>query len=87
MSDPGFTRPDLYSIHAAGERAEFARAARDLLSADGCRLADEDLPDLLPRPGARAYAFTFGQLLPGRTRVCHGFDVPAPGATLSASRT
>jgi hypothetical protein len=47
MSDPGFTRPDLYSIHAADERAEFARAARDLLSADGCRLADDD--PLAPR--------------------------------------
>jgi hypothetical protein len=33
MSDPAFTRPDLFSIPAA-EQAELAAAVRGLLSAD-----------------------------------------------------
>ena len=41
MSDPGITRPDLCSIHAATEQAEFADAVRGLLSADGYPLADD----------------------------------------------
>jgi hypothetical protein len=42
MSDPGFTRPDLCSIPAAAEQAEFAGAARGLLSTDGYRQAGDD---------------------------------------------
>jgi hypothetical protein len=41
MSDPGTTRPDLCSIHAATEQAEFADAVRRLLSADDYPLPDD----------------------------------------------
>ena len=43
MPDPGFTRPDLRSIRAAGEQEELAEAVRGGFSADGYPLADDDL--------------------------------------------
>ncbi len=52
MPDPGFTRPDLFSI-PAGEQAEFAGAARGLLSADSYPPAGDDPPAPLARDGAR----------------------------------
>ena len=42
MSVPGIARPDLRSIHAATEQAEFANAVSRLLSADDYPLADDD---------------------------------------------
>jgi hypothetical protein len=42
MSDPRFTRPDLCSISTAASRAEWAGAARGVLSADGHPVADDD---------------------------------------------
>ena len=45
MSDPDFIQPDLCSIRAADEQAEFAGEARALLRADGYR------------PGSVRYAF------------------------------
>ena len=53
MSDPGFTRPDLCSIRAAAEQAEFAGAARGLLSADGYPLAEDNPLAPLARDVAR----------------------------------
>ena len=53
MSGPGFTRPDLCSIRAAAEQAEFAVAARSLLSADGYLLADDDPLAPLARDAVR----------------------------------
>jgi hypothetical protein len=44
MSSPGITRPDLRSIHAATEQAEFADAVRRLLSADHYPLPDDAPP-------------------------------------------
>ena len=44
MSDPGFTRPDLYSIRAAAGQAEPAEAVRGGLSADRHLLAGDDPP-------------------------------------------
>jgi hypothetical protein len=44
MSDPGLSRPNVYSIRAAAERTEFAEAARGVLSANGCPPTDGDLP-------------------------------------------
>ena len=44
MYDPGLSRPDVCSIHAAAEQAEFAEAARGVLGADGCLPTDDDLP-------------------------------------------
>ena len=49
MPDPGFTRPELCSIHAATEQAEPAEAARGGLSAADHLLADDDPPAPLPR--------------------------------------
>jgi hypothetical protein len=48
MSDLGFTRPDLCSIRAADEQAEFAGAVRGVLSADGYPLAGDDRHHLSP---------------------------------------
>jgi len=42
MSDPGFTRSDLCSIHGAVGQAEFADAVRGLPGADGYLLIDDD---------------------------------------------
>jgi len=44
MSDPGLSRPDVGSIRAAAEQAEFAQAARGMLDADGCLPTDDDQP-------------------------------------------
>ena len=44
MPDPGFTRPDLCSIHAAAGQAEPAGAIRGGLSADGHPPAGDDPP-------------------------------------------
>ena len=44
MSDPGLSWPDVCSIRAAAEKAEFAHAARGVLGADGCPPTDGDLP-------------------------------------------
>ncbi len=53
MSDPGFTRPDLCSIRVIASCAEFAGAARGVLSADGYLLADGDPLAPLARDVAR----------------------------------
>jgi hypothetical protein len=44
MSDPGLSRPDICSIRAAAEQAEFTEAARGVLGADGCLPTDNDPP-------------------------------------------
>jgi hypothetical protein len=44
MSGPGITRPDLRSIHAATEQAEFADTVRCLHSAHDYPLADDAPP-------------------------------------------
>jgi hypothetical protein len=44
MYDPGLTRSDVCSIHAAAEQAEFAEAACGPLGAGGCPPTDDDLP-------------------------------------------
>jgi hypothetical protein len=44
MYDPGLSRPDVCSIHAAAEQAEFAEAARSVAGADACPPTDDDLP-------------------------------------------
>jgi hypothetical protein len=44
MSGPGITRPDLCSIHAATEPAEFPDAVRRLLSTADYPPADDDPP-------------------------------------------
>jgi hypothetical protein len=49
MPDPGLTRPDLCSIHAAAEQEELAEAVRGGFSADGCPLGG-DVPSV---PGTR----------------------------------
>ena len=46
MPHPGFVRSDLCLIRAAAEQAEFADAARRLLSADGHLLAYHGICDL-----------------------------------------
>jgi hypothetical protein len=53
MSDPAFTRPDLFSIRAAAEHAGFADAVRGLLSADDYPLAGDDPLAPLARDAAR----------------------------------
>jgi hypothetical protein len=53
MSDSGLTRPDLCSIRAAAEQAEFAGPARGLLSADGYPPAGDDPLAPLARDVAR----------------------------------
>ena len=44
MFDPGLSRPDICSIRAAAEQAEFAEAARGVPGADGYPPTDNDLP-------------------------------------------
>jgi hypothetical protein len=44
MSDPRLSRPDVCSIRAAAEQAEFAEAARGVLGADACPPTDGDHP-------------------------------------------
>ena len=44
MPDPGFTRPDLYSIRAAAEQKQPAGAARGGLNGDGHLLAGDERP-------------------------------------------
>src|ERR1700760_39881 len=44
MPDPGFTRPDLYSIRAAAEQKQPAGAARGGLNDDGHLLAGDERP-------------------------------------------
>jgi hypothetical protein len=41
MSGPGFTRPDLCSIHAVAEQEKLAKAVRSGFSADGRPLGDD----------------------------------------------
>ena len=48
MYDPDLSRPDICSIRAAAEQAEFAEAARGVLGTDGCPPTDDD-PPLLGR--------------------------------------
>ena len=44
MPDPGFTRPDLYSIRAAAEQKQPAGTARGGLNGDGHLLAGDERP-------------------------------------------
>jgi hypothetical protein len=44
MPNPGFTRPDLCSIHTANEQDEFAEAVSGGFSADGCPPGVDDPP-------------------------------------------
>jgi hypothetical protein len=69
MSDPGFTRPDLFSIPAA-KQAELAAAARGLLSAGSYPSADNNPLAPLTRDVARTLAeagFTLHH--------CHWYDL------------
>src|SRR5262245_39666090 len=50
MPDPGFTRPDLCSIHAANEQTEHTEAGRDTFTADGHAPAG-DAPPAPPASG------------------------------------
>jgi hypothetical protein len=75
MSDPGPSRPDVCSIRAAAEHAEFAEPARGVLGADRCLPTGGDQP--LPGRGRRVPHHRLRQVpnaaLPG---VLHGFGYP-----------
>jgi len=44
MYDPGLSRSDVCSVHAAAKQAEFAEAARGVAGTDGCPPTDDGLP-------------------------------------------
>jgi hypothetical protein len=46
MSGVGFTRSDICSISSIASQGRIARAVRDVLSADGSQLADDDRHEL-----------------------------------------
>jgi hypothetical protein len=75
MYDPGPSRPDVCSIRAAAEHAEFAEAARGVLGADGCPPTDGDQP--LPGGDRRV---PYGRLrqVPNAAlaSIPHGFGYP-----------
>jgi hypothetical protein len=75
MSDPGPSRPDVCSIRATNEQAEFAEAARGVLGADGYLLTDGDHP--LPGRDRRVpYRRLRHVLNAALASIPHGFRYP-----------
>jgi len=75
MSDPRLSRPDVCSIRAAAEQAEFAEAARGVLGADGCPPTDGDHP--LPGRDRRVPYHRLRQVVNAAlASILHGFGCP-----------
>jgi hypothetical protein len=61
MTDTDLHQPDPGPLRAAAEAAGLAQAASQLVSIDGCRLADSDPLAPLARDIVRSLARSYGQ--------------------------
>ena len=75
MSDPGPSRPDVCSIRAAAEHAEFAEAARGVPGVGGRPPTDDDRP--LPERDRRVPYRRLRQVVNAAlASIPHGFRCP-----------